>query len=704
MHTGLSCFEAVARLNQVNIDLRSVIREFGITSQEVSPEEIVRIAQKYDFKAKNKKLNIERFPEKYPLPAVFQQKDGTYGILLKHDNEKSSVLVFIPGENSPAEMSFDEFNTSTNNEFIVLSYKAINSNVKFGFGWFFAEVMKYRQIIGEVLLGSFVVQLFGLATPLFTQVILDKVIVNRSMTTLDVLGVAFVAVTLFELGLNISRNYIFIHTANKIDAKLGAKLFKHLFSIPYAYFESRKVGNIVQRVRELDNIREFITNKSVSVIIDLMFSLVFVAVMFVYSPKLTGIVLGFVGAVALIYLAVTPELRQRLEAKFQMGAQNNSYLVEAITGVQTVKSLAIEGSMQRRWEDYLGKYLKSSFSLATIGNFTGNISNCLQKFMTITVLYIGVKLVIENKLSIGQLIAFQMFANQFTSPVLRLVNLFNDFQQALLGVDRLGDILNQPLEIQSSKAITLPKIAGTVKFDGVSFRYNQDSPHVLNKISFEIKEGSTVGIVGRSGSGKSTITKLLQRLYMPSEGAIYIDGIDVRHLNPMWLRTKIGMVLQENYLFSGTIRDNICLPLPNAPIEHILSVAEIAGAHEFISQLPEGYDTAVGERGSTLSGGQRQRVAIARALITNPKILIFDEATSALDYESEKIIRNNVQKIKQGRTMFVIAHRLSTVKDCDVIIAMDRGHIIEMGTHDELIAKDGYYKYLCSQQEESYAE
>jgi len=575
----------------------------------------------------------------------------------------------------------------------------ITSQAAFGFRWFYNEILHYRNVMAEVLTGSFVVQLFGLVTPLFTQVILDKVIVHRSMTTLDVLAVAFIAVALFEFLLNTTRNYIFIHTANKIDAKLGSKLFRHLFALPFVYFESRKVGNIVARVRELDNIRDFITNKSVSVIVDLCFSLVFVAVIFLYSVKLTLVFLAFVCIVGTLYVTVTPELRRRLEYKFQMAAQSNSYLVESVTGIQTVKSLALEGSMQKRWEENLEKYVHSSFKLSNMSNIAGAISGTFQRMMTITVLYLGVKLVINNQLTIGQLIAFQMFAGQFTGPFLRLVNLWNEFQQALLSVDRIGDILNNPIEIRSGRDITLPKLAGAVRFENVFFRYTPDSPNALQQVSFAARPGMSVGIVGRSGSGKSTITKLIERLYILSEGAIYIDDIDVRHMNPVWLRYNIGVVLQDDYLFSGTIRENIALPRPDAPMEGVIEASKIAGAHEFISQLPEGYDTLVGERGSTLSGGQKQRIAIARALITNPRILIFDEATSSLDYESERIIQRNISRIKAGRTMFIVAHRLSMVKDCDLIIALDKGRIVETGTHGTLMAKKGYYHHLYTQQE-----
>lgn len=698
MNTALIALEVVARLNRVDLDTRAISREFGITEDEVSVEELLRIAKKYGFRAKSKEVLITELAGKYPLPAIIICKDGSYGVLLKAATDEQKALVFLPAEKKPVEKTFAELEELSSGRWIIVKHRLFSSQAAFGFRWFLEEIGKYKRIIGEVLLGSFVVQLFGLVTPLFTQVILDKVIVHRSMTTLDVLAIAFLAVTIFELLLNISRNYIFVHTASKLDAKLGAKLFRHLLSLPFMYFETRKVGNITARVRELDTIREFITNKAVSVLIDLFFSVVFVAVMFLYSVKLTFVVVGFVMLIGIIYLTITPELRRRLEEKFQMAASSNSYLVESVTGVQTVKSLAVEGSMQKRWEDHLGNYVRSSFRLTNMGNISGAVAGTLQKLMTISILFLGVKAVLNNELTIGQLIAFQMFAGQFSGPVLRLVNLWNEFQQALLSVDRLGDILNHPVETTSDKAITLPQLKGEVKFDNVSFAYAPNMPKVVSQVSFAAAPGMSIGVVGRSGSGKSTIAKLLQRLYLPHEGAVYIDEVDIRHMNPIWLRFNIGVVLQENYLFSGTIRENISLPKPDAPMELIIQAAQLSGAHEFIAQLPEGYDTAVGERGSTLSGGQKQRVAIARALITNPRILIFDEATSALDYQSERIINQNLKQIKKGRTTVIIAHRLSTIKDCDLIIAMDKGVIVEMGTHEELLSKQGYYHQLSTLQ------
>ncbi len=698
MQTGLVALELTSVLNRVPIDTRGLMRQFNVGQAELSTEELLRILKHQGFKSKVKRVSFAKL-QKYPFPSIAVMKNGSYRTMVNLSVKDQKIFYFCPEKKQAASASFEEFADVISGEFIIARHRKIEGVAKFGFKWFYTEVLKFKSIIAEVLLGSFVVQLFGLITPLFTQVILDKVVVHHSMTTLDVLGLAFLAIMVFELMLNISRNYIFNHTANKIDAKLGSKLFRHLFSLPFLYFETRKVGNIVARVRELDTIRDFITNKSVSVIIDTLFSFVFLGMMLLYSVPLSLISMSFILVLSILYAVVTPEFRNRLKSKFEMGAKSNSYLVETITGVQTVKALAIEGAMHQKWEDNLGTYLRSSFRLTSMINVSRALAGFLQRGMTVSILYFGVKMVINQELTVGQLIAFQMFANQFCGPVLRLVNTWNEFQQALLGVERLGDILNQPAELQSANAITLSKLEGAIRLDKISFKYGMDNPYVLEQLNLNIQAGTSVGLVGRSGSGKSTITKLIQRLYLANDGAIYIDDVDIRHMNPSWLRHQIGVVLQENYLFSGTIRENIALPKPDASMDQVIQAAKIAGAHEFIKDLSEGYDTQVGERGSTLSGGQKQRIAIARALITNPRILIFDEATSALDYESERIIQENLAKIKQGRTMIIIAHRLSAVRDCDCIFAFDRGKVIEQGNHNELMNQEGYYYSLVTQQE-----
>ena len=700
MQSALRSLEIVGALNNVRIDSRAIIRDYALNSAP-SFEELIRIAKDKGFKAKIKPLTIKNLVS-YPLPCIARDKNGVYFNILKVDTSKNEVLIF-KDKNEPYAIKFEELLNilNPNPKMIVLKHKLLNDRIKFGFGWFYARMLSYKKIVGEILIASFVIQLFGLVTPLFTQVVLDKVLVHHSLSTLNVIAVAFGAVIIFEMLLSLSRNYIFAHTTSKIDARLGAMLFDHLIKLPMIYFENRKVGNIVARVRELDSIREFIANKSVTVLLDMLFSVVFVIMMLLYSVKLTLVALGFVTIIATLYFFATPKLRARLEDKFQMGARSNSYLVESITGISTVKSLAIEGSMQRLWEDFLAKYVKSSFELSNLSNILSGIANALSKLMTLAILYLGVGLVIENKLSVGQLIAFQMFAGQFSAPIMRLVGLWNEFQQALLSVDRLGDILNTPKEQENGNAITLSEIKGSVKFDNVSFKYSPNSPTVLQNFSLEVKPNNSIGIVGRSGSGKSTLTRLLQRLYYANEGAIYIDGVDIRHMNPSWLRQNIGVVLQDSYLFSGSVKENIAYAYPSASMDLILQASKVAGADEFISMLPEGYDTLVGERGSSLSGGQKQRIAIARAILTNPRILIFDEATSALDYESEKIISNNLSAIKKNRTVFIVAHRLSTVKECNEIIVLDKGKLIERGDHESLMKQCGYYYFLNKQQETS---
>ncbi|ULO01544.1 type I secretion system ABC transporter, HlyB family [Campylobacter sp. RM5004] len=696
MHTALGCLSLCAQFANISIDINAICNKYALKDSEPSIYELAKIAKDNDFKVKIKKLNLKNL-HLYKAPFIFLKKDLTYFVVLKLDFNNQQALIFDGGKEA-RQISYEELYSLSSDKILILAHKLLNDSVKFGFSWFYKRMLSYKGIVLQILLASFVMQLFGLVTPLFTQVVLDKVLLHHSISTLNVIAFAFFSVIVFESLLSLSRNYIFTHTTTKIDAKLGSELFTHLLLLPMVYFENRKVGNIAARIRELDNIRDFIANKSVSVILDLLFSIVFILMMLLYSVKLTFVSLAFVICIALIYFFITPILRARLEDKFQMGAASNSYLVESITGMQTIKSLAIEGSMKKYWEDYLAKYLKSSFNLSNLSNIASTFANSLQKLMTLAILYFGVGLVIDGSLSVGQLIAFQMFANQFSAPIMRLVSLWNELQQAILSVDRLGDILNTPQEQTTNKPISLNQVSGNIKFDNVSFKYSPNSNYVLNNLSFNLQANKSIGIVGRSGSGKSTITKLIERLYIPNEGSIYIDGIDLRHLNPYVLRSNLGVVLQENYLFSGSIKENISLSKPSASMQEIINVCKIAGAHDFISELSAGYDTLVGERGSALSGGQRQRIAIARALLHNPRVLIFDEATSALDYESEKIITSNLSLIKQNKTFIIIAHRLSTVKDCDEILVLDKGNLVECGNHTKLMELNGYYAHLYKQQ------
>jgi subfamily B ATP-binding cassette protein HlyB/CyaB len=530
---------------------------------------------------------------------------------------------------------------------------------------------------------------------LFFQVVIEKVLVHRGLRTLEVLAIGLATIAVFEAILGGLRTYLFAHTTNRIDVELGARLFRHLTSLPLAYFQTRRAGDSIARVRELENIRNFLTSSALTLVIDLVFTVVFLAVMVVYSPWLTLIVLSAFPFYIGISACATPFFRRRLDEKFQRGAENQAFLVESITGVETLKAMAVEPQMQRRWDEQLAAYVAASFRVLSLGNVASQAVQLVSKLVTVAILFFGAKLVIEGNLTVGELIAFNMLASRVNIPVLRLAQIWQDFHQARLSVERLGDILNsRPEPTIGSGRAALPPIRGEVTFEHVDFRYRIDGPEIIHDVSFRVPPGQIVGIVGRSGSGKSTLAKLIQRLYVPEAGRVLVDGIDLAMMDPAWLRRQLGVVLQEDVLFNRSVRDNIALADPAMPMEQIIAAASLAGAHEFVLQLPEGYDTLVGERGSSLSGGQRQRIAIARALVTDPRILIFDEATSALDYESERIIQDNMQQICERRTVFVIAHRLSTVRRADRIITIERGRLIEDGTHDELMRSKGSYANL----------
>jgi len=566
---------------------------------------------------------------------------------------------------------------------------------RFDITWFLGAIHKYRRLLGEVLVASFFLQLFALVSPLFFQVVIDKVLVHRAISTLDVLVVGLLAIAVFESVLAILRTYLFAHTTNRIDVELGARLFCHLLALPMAYFQARRVGDSVARVRELENIRTFITGSALTLVIDLAFALVFIGVMFFYAPSLAWIVLGSFPFYVAISAGVTPLFRHRLAEKFQRGAENQAFLVENVTGIETLKAMAVEPQMQRRWEEQLAGYVSASFRVLSLGNTASQGVQLVSKVATAAILYFGARLVIDGSLTVGELVAFNMLAGRVSAPVLRLAQLWQDFHQARLSIHRLGDILNtNPEPTYATGRTRLPSIRGSIRFDHVSFRYRVDGPQVLHDVTFEVPAGQTVGIVGPSGSGKSTFAKLVQRLYVPESGRVLIDGMDLAVADPAWLRRQVGVVLQENVLFNRSVRDNIALADPAISMERVVAAARLAGAHDFILELADGYDTVVGERGSTLSGGQRQRIAIARALISDPRILIFDEATSALDYESERIIQQNMKEIARGRTVLIIAHRLSTVRAADRIVTLDHGRLVEGGTHDALIKTGGRYAAL----------
>lgn len=702
--TGLQCLVAIARYHGVPAEAGPLAHAFG-GGQALDDLALLRAARSLGFKSRQVSLSFGRL-HNASLPCMARDTDGKYFIIARvaepKDGEAAKVLIHRLEQGPPCTVTVEALNQFWNGDVILLTRRGNplkNLQQHFDISWFIPALVKYRKFFGEVILVSFFLQLFALVTPLFFQVVMDKVLVHKGFTTLDVLAFGFLVVAIFESILGGLRNYLFSHTTNRVDVELGARLFNHLLALPLAYFEARQVGQSVARVRELDTIRNFITGTALTLVIDLTFTLVFFGVMWYYSPTLCLIVLGTIPFYVLLSIFITPILQQRLNKKFQYGAENQSFLVESVTGVQTVKALAVEPQMQRKWEDQLAHYVTASFKAQNLNNVANQVAGLINKIMTLLLIWWGAHLVIDGEISVGQLVAFNMLAGRVSGPILKLVQLWQDFQQAGISVKRLGDILNAPREPGfNPNRSTLPQLKGHVKFERVRFRYRADGPVVLEGLNLDIRPGEVIGIVGRSGSGKSTLTKLIQRLYVPEGGRVLVDGVDLAVVDTAWLRRSIGVVLQENFLFNRSVRENIALTNPGAPMEQVVLAARLAGAHDFILDLPEGYDTLVGEQGSNLSGGQRQRLAIARALLTNPRILIFDEATSALDYESERIIQDNMAHMCKGRTVFIIAHRLSTVRQCDRIIVMEKGRIVEMGNHDQLLNQNGYYAKLHAYQ------
>jgi subfamily B ATP-binding cassette protein HlyB/CyaB len=702
--TGLACLVTIARFHGLAADGAQIRHTHAAAETAMGVTELLRAGRSLGLKLRHIESGWPRLA-RTPLPAIAQHVDGHFFILAAVKGDK--VLIQDPLEQRPLTLPRKLLEQAWSGGLILATRRASIKGMggRFGFGWFVPAVLKYRRLFAEVLAASFFLQLFALITPLFFQVIIDKVLVHRGLTTLDVLAIGLLAISLFEVVLGGLRSYVFSHTTNRVDVMLGAKLFGHLLRLPLAYFEARRVGDSVARVRELENIRNFLTGSALTLLIDLFFTLVFFAVLYYYSPVLTGVVAGAIPFYIVLSAWVTPILRRRLEEKFNRGAENQAFLVESVTGIQTLKSMAVEPQMQRRWEEQLAGYVAASFKAANLGNIASQSAGFINKVTVVLILWIGATLVMKGQLTVGQLIAFNMIAARVSGPILRLVQLWQDFQQAGISVRRLGDILNTPTEPGYSPGrATLPEVKGAVRLDHVSFRYSPERPQVLRDITLDIRPGEVVGIVGRSGSGKSTLTKLVQRLYVPESGRVLIDGVDLALVETAWLRRQVGVVLQENFLFNRSVRENIALASPGLPMEPVIAAARLAGAHEFILELPEGYDTLVGEHGANLSGGQRQRIAIARALVSNPGILILDEATSALDYESERIVQHNMRAIASGRTVFIIAHRLSAVRHADRILVVDQGRVVEQGDHGALLQQRGVYARLHALQSGSDAE
>lgn len=634
-----------------------------------------------------------------PAPALIRWRDN---LAVIYDISDKAIVLAIPDVGirryKPAEFIQD---WGDGGEVLLLKETKDTPQQEFGLRWFIPSMVRYRWVLLEVFLASFFVQLFTLAQPLGIQVIIDKVISQGSVDTLKFLAILLLGIAVFEAFLSTLRTYLFVDTTNRIDMSLGSEIIDHLLRLPLRYFEKRPVGELSSRINELENIRKFLTGTALTVVLDSVFSVVYIVVMVLYSPLLTAVALGTVPLFILLAVIFSPLIRHQLRAKAERNAETQSYLVEVLSGIQTVKAQNIELRSRWRWQELYARYVAAGFKTVITSTAAGSMSNFLNKLSSLLIICVGAFLVIEGKLSLGQLIAFRIIGGYVTSPLLRLAQLWQNFQEVALSLERLSDIVDTPQESgkEDKGNIPMPEIDGNVRFENVSFRFKKSGELNLRNVSVELHAGQFIGIVGESGAGKSTLTKLLVRLYEVESGRIFVDDYDVAKVELYSLRRQVGVVPQDTLLFDGTVQENIALTNPDASTEEIIHAAQVAAAHNFIMALPAGYNTRVGERGSALSGGQRQRIAIARTVLQQPRMLIMDEATSALDYQTEQQVCLNLAEEFHDTTVFFITHRLGTVKNSDVILMMNAGSVVEQGTHEELMALKGRYYYLYMQQE-----
>jgi subfamily B ATP-binding cassette protein HlyB/CyaB len=688
---GFAALALIAGTLGVPVTAASLRQESGVSGLQVTPAEMIRSARRLGLRARLIRPRRAAELAGLPKPAAMHDRDGRWTVL-GAQVARDRYRVIDPVSRAQSQATLDEVWADAPAEIVVFSRRRIEADApgSFGLGWFVAAVAKYRRPLSQVLLASFIIQIFALATPVIFQLVVDKVLVHKSYSTLLVLTTAMVAIAVFDAAMKLTRSYLLAHTSSRVDVELGAKLFAHLLRLPISYFERRPAGVTIARVRELETVRSFLTGQGLLSVIDLLFVFVAVAVLFLYSTTLAAIVLLTLPIYVVITSIIRPRLRARLLRRFDALSASQQFVAEAVIGMQTLKASAVDTVTEREWEERLAEYVRAGFR-ATLTGTKGQVGiEFVTKVSTAVTLFVGAEQVVAGDLTVGALVAFNMIANQVVQPVMRISQLWQDLQQVQISIERLGDILNAPVEpnatTRSGEAV---RLRGRVEFRNVTFQYSMESRAAISELSLEIKPGEVLGVIGPSGSGKSTLAKLLQRMYTPTAGTILIDGYDIGQLSPASIRRQMGVVLQDGVLFRKTIHDNIALSRPDLDRGSVVRLAQLAGAHEFIVGLPLGYDTIVEERGANFSGGQRQRLSIARALANDPRILIFDEATSALDVESEQIIQSRMADICRGRTVIIIAHRLAAVRRCNRIIGMVGGRIVEAGTHQTLLRREG---------------
>ena len=698
--TGIACLIAIAKYYNIPADYRQLERAYVLEEGSIDTITLVRAARDLKLKARAYSDLKEADLKSLVYPVLIRMKDNR-SIVITTIRDDDVYIMDPVFSQQPVKADKYKLLNDWNGEAILFTrrYELPKKFTEFGFRWFIPVIIKYAKQLQSVLFMSLILQLLGLASPFFVQNIIDKVLVHRAADALDIFVLGMATCTVFTTWIMSVRAYLFSNIASKMDVTLSARLFKNITALPVKYFQKWQVGDVVSRTGELETLRSFLTGSSLTILLDMVFAVVYFTVMFFYSRVLSIVVLVMIPLFVILNLVVAPIFKRLINDRFLIDSESRSFMIEAITGIHTVKSSSVEQNFIRRYEEILARLVNASLAVVNVANVANTIGGFLNSMFTLVILWIGSYYVMEGEISVGELIAFNMIAGQMIAPVMRLINQWQYFQQIRVSIERLGDIMNEEVEPAFNPSrTTLPSLRGDIAIEKLVFSYSPESGKVLDNINIRIPAGMKVGIVGRSGSGKSTLTKLIQRLFLPDSGRILIDGVDIAQVEPAWLRRQIGVVLQDSMLFSGTIEENIQIACPNASHEEVVKAAKLAGADEFIEQLPHGYETFVGERGSLLSGGQRQRIAIARALISDPRVLIFDEATSALDYESENIIMSNIEPISRGRTMLMIAHRLSTVRDCDAIVVIEKGRIIEAGSHEELVKRNGAYYRLYQAQ------
>jgi ATP-binding cassette, subfamily B, bacterial HlyB/CyaB len=681
---------SLCQLNRIPFDHALLLQRFPAPHNS---RQFIEAARSLGFRTGELIASAKSFRD-VPLPCVGFLKGETPqpAILVKADAER--MLYFQAGSQAPMTLPVVEFVERFEPSLILVRQESASSGVeasdgaepaaRFGFRWFWNELVRHKRIWRDVLLASLFIQLIALTTPLFTQVIIDKVVVHQTTSTLIVIAVGLLMFMLFNAGMSWLRQYLVLHTGNRVDAVLGSEVFRHILRLYLPYFEHRPTGVLIARVRAVETVREFMAGAAVSLILDFPFLLIFVAVMFLYSWQLTLIALGILGLITLISILVTPLLRARLNKQFLLGARNQAFLTEYVAGIETVKSLQMEPRLESRYDEMLAQYLAAGFDTRQVSNTYNVVANALEQTMTLAILCVGAILVMRNDgFTIGMLVAFQMFASRMSQPMLRLASLWQEFQQASIAVKRLGDIMDAPAEPYALTPSRAAEGKGEIQVRELSFRYSPEHPFLYRNLSLALKPGKLTVLTGPSGCGKSTLAKLLLGFYQPADGQITIDGRDIRHLSANELRQNFGIVPQETYLFSGTIYENLIAANPNAGFGDVVHACKIAEIHDVIDKLPKGYNTEIGEHGVGLSGGQKQRLAIARAMLKRPRVLVFDEATSSLDQHTAERFAQTVNKIKGMATVLFIAHQLPKGLAVDEVFTLSGEKAMQMRVIDE---------------------